>query len=151
MDQSTEEQWECFNFLKMNPKWTQICISCLEKRRILQYINESTRLTNLFGGRKLMTKVITAHKNTSSSLWKLYSLATCHQVQKMVKQVNVVEFLIVVSPYIFVTKKETMKEEESEPESGSDETKVDETKGVPEEKAEGDHEKGAERACENKE
>jgi hypothetical protein len=37
-----------------------------------------------------------------------------------------------------------MKEEESEPESGSDETKVDETKGVPEEKAEGDHEKGAE-------
>ncbi|EFX67303.1 hypothetical protein DAPPUDRAFT_115561 [Daphnia pulex] len=70
--------FECFSCLKMNPKWTQICITCLEQR-------------------------------------------------------------------------DDVGEEESEPESGSDETKVDETKGVPEEKAEGDHEKGAEGACDNKE
>ncbi|EFX74866.1 hypothetical protein DAPPUDRAFT_251331 [Daphnia pulex] len=69
MDQSTEKQWEWFKCLKMNRKWTQICITCFEQR-------------------------------------------------------------------------DDEGEVESEHESGSDETKVDETKGVPEEKAEGDHEKG---------
>ncbi|EFX63340.1 hypothetical protein DAPPUDRAFT_335597 [Daphnia pulex] len=32
MDQSTEEQWECFKCLKLNPQWTRICVICLEKR-----------------------------------------------------------------------------------------------------------------------
>ncbi|EFX62606.1 hypothetical protein DAPPUDRAFT_336718 [Daphnia pulex] len=98
MDQSTEKQWEWFKCLKMNRKWTQICITCFEQRPE------------------------TNDKNNDSS--QEYFI------------------FIVLCGICIHWQRDDEGEEESEHESGSDETKVDETKRVPEEKAEGDNEKG---------
>ncbi|EFX67301.1 hypothetical protein DAPPUDRAFT_331210 [Daphnia pulex] len=102
MDQSTEEQWECV--LKMNPKWTQICITCLEQRpETNDKSNDSPQEYFKFFVEAAFTGNVPSSEDGDDE-----------------------------------------GEEESEHESGSDETKVDETKGLSEEKAERDHEKGAE-------
>ncbi|EFX63188.1 hypothetical protein DAPPUDRAFT_335817, partial [Daphnia pulex] len=98
MDQSAEEQWECFKCLKLNPQWTRICVICLEKRP------ENNDKSN----------------ESPQEYFKYFMEAA-------------------------FTGNETMKERRSlNTNQVVNETKVDETKGVPEEKAERDHEKGAE-------